>query len=458
LRALALALAMACCGLLKAVEVDAQVSGSGSQAFPLQNENGQPRAGAMGSAYVAVAEGAEGQINNPAGLAFAGSNLAIAHDQLQQGAFQESVLGGVDLGKGWGGLGGRIEYVDYGSMDLSNSQGQALGSADIREERLGINWGACLLQGFALGLGLKDTHQSLGNDSEDSLGLDAGLLWKALPGLRLATAVHGVGGQASQGQRYYLWESGAAWDLPFRQFGLLASVETAFDQLGGRELRSGLEAAVLGSLALRAGLRAGLQTGGTVDYTMGLGIALGGYCLDYAWLPQAQGGDVQELGLRWNFGPATFAEPQAKPLAAPPALAEAPSPALTPAAMPAPTLSRTPLAEPALIDPSLLPPPPSIPEPTSSTATVGAGILHGDVLSPAAGQALTLETLGLAEAAFESYLRCAADDPLDAHCWRGLARAYQACGQAEQARSCWQQVRALDPDAVDAATYLNSLP
>jgi tetratricopeptide (TPR) repeat protein len=84
--------------------------------------------------------------------------------------------------------------------------------------------------------------------------------------------------------------------------------------------------------------------------------------------------------------------------------------------------------------------------------------LHGDVLSPAAGQALSLETLGLAEAAFESYLRCVSDDPLDAHCWRGLARAYQGCGQAEQARACWQQVKALDPDAVDAAQYLNSLP
>jgi hypothetical protein len=426
-----------CAGLLallrsgSALEVMAKAHSSASQVQPLQSSSASARTSALGGAFVAVADGAEGLGHNPAGLGFEKrGSLALGHNTLLLGSFQDALFVSLPLGPSWGGLGVRADYVDYGSMKVVNSQGQSQGELRINETRAGLGWGGCLWEPLSVGFGLKAGQQRFGELAETSYGLEGGALLKPMPNVGFGIAAHGAGGPAADGKRYWDVRGGAMASMPFSQVRVLGSLEALFDQGDGQELRVGTEVTAYKALALRGGIRAGLYGGAPIRYSAGAGFGFSQWSVDYAWLPGAGTESFHQLGLRWQFG-----SEEAKAIGkAIPASAAA-------------DLGPPPLATPR---------PVSAPQAASITAqeAAKADAMHGDVLSIIAGRAKALEVEGKNFEALALYRQGVAENATDIHCWRGLAKLYDQMGNAAKAQPCWQQVHALDAQAADANARL----
>jgi hypothetical protein len=422
-----------------AVTVEPDVSSQGIEVFPLQNASAAARPSAMGSAFVAVADGAEGFGFNPAGLGMSqGFSAAFGHNTLMQEAFQDALQISMPLGGRWGNAGIRGDYVNYGSMAIYDARGVNLGNRSLNEYRGGLSWGLPLIGGTALGLGAKYSQQVFGDLAKESLGIDAGVLWKVMKGIQLGVASHGAGGPASDARRYWSTGIGSMASARFGVLKLLGSGEVILGQGEKRDIQAGLESWFFDSLALRGGIKSSLNTS-SVRYTMGLGFAINAWNLDYAWLPLPYGEGFHQLGLRYALGqPETAAQTlnqsnASKTLGAPPLAV----PSLTP--------QRT---------PALLPDLPAFSSDASPSSTALPLGTQAHVLSPAASQALDLEQAGKHPEAFKAYYTAVSQDSADIHAWRGLARSYERGADLAHARQCWQRVQALDPEASDAKAWL----
>jgi hypothetical protein len=157
--------------LLIACPAEAQKDGSTSMQY-LKVIPGA-RAAAMGNAYVAIAQGAEGVFWNPAGVAFterqefSTTYIDWLFDSKQYALAYAMSLGNI------GAIGIQLQYVDYGGFEEANVSsginlypGQSLPYLTGRTFHpysyvAGLSYAKSLTDRFATGLSIKFTHESL---------------------------------------------------------------------------------------------------------------------------------------------------------------------------------------------------------------------------------------------------------------------------------------------------------
>lgn len=307
--------------VLLAPALPAAASGTqGATAFDFLSIDVAPRAAALGGAYSAVADGADGVFYNPAGLAVLNKNEAsFAHADHFQGISQDHLAVALRGGDGerlngdsWlregQGIGLYADTLDFGSVGrttVSNQTGAGLDSFGLRDLAVGAGYARRLPWSWlAAGAAVKYLRESVDSTVAQTAAADLGVradLDKAagLP-LCLGVAVQNLG-------RDPKWNSersplpttlrlGAAWS-PWRP--LVAAVDLVQARQGAFSTHVGLEWRALEAAALRVGWN-GQQDAGP-GITAGIGVTWLRVSFDYAFVPYGDLGDSHRLGATYRW-------------------------------------------------------------------------------------------------------------------------------------------------------------
>lgn len=283
------------------------VDAAAGKAFPAVQEPGSARAIALGSTYVGIAEGSASLPWNAAGLAgLCAAEASLHHNSTLVGSLQETAILALPIDKR-NVLGASLTYTDNGAFEGRDSAGNLIGDYSSNAYGLSLGWGMQAMKELQVGAAVKVNRQDLAGSPLDAYAVDLGVLWLLTPDLSIGMAYNNIGpdvagAQLSQGldiglSAYLLKGSDFQW--------LLAISGKALNQSDG-SLHFGVESTLYQVLSLRGGYSLNLpdlpRADGTVGWTLGGGVKLGTFSLDYAFVPLADIGNVQRVSLTYAFG------------------------------------------------------------------------------------------------------------------------------------------------------------
>ena len=256
------------------------------------------RSAGLGGAGAALAGDASATFLNPAGLATI-RNIAIegAVQRYPDGSIETMAAGGLRLFQF--NIGGGIHYLRFSDTSAVKDNLQWTASAVYR---VGL---------IALGTTLK--YVSLEDSSSDTrrtATMDAGLGIHIFDIMNLAVSVQNIGSWRVTGGPLRLPVSKhAAFEFNFvdpqATARLLTTVEVIWTDRAPRRTIIGLEGgAVFGKVGLvaRAGYGAAPEGAGQKEWSLGGGIVLSRFTIDYAWQHRTKlGNQVHRAGLRFTI-------------------------------------------------------------------------------------------------------------------------------------------------------------
>jgi len=303
----------------RAAESNAGVSGANF----MKIGQGSARAMSMGGAYVALAEGSDAMIWNPAGLAVTQQReLGFSYLRYVQDVDSPLYLGYAHpMGRTtWGA---NLSYISVSGFDIRDANGVPQSSTEI-----GVRGGMmsiALARSFwyeklFLGSSLRVVHEDIAGSIKNTVVGDFGVILKPNPTLSLGFALQNFGAGAANVSR--ITRVGAGLRLgDFVTLGLELNKATDYGtRLGlGAEFQLPEEYLDVGQLSFRLGYRSGDNFGQSNDETLkslrlerssnlsfGFGMytsqAFGyGISLDYAFVPYGALGTVDQITVKMKF-------------------------------------------------------------------------------------------------------------------------------------------------------------
>jgi outer membrane protein OmpA-like peptidoglycan-associated protein len=276
-------------------------SDPGTAVLPVAKIGQGPRAAAMGECFTGLADDASAVYWNPAGLGqLSQYQLALSHQQWFAGIRDEVLHAALPLGPGSAGFG--LVYSgtpDVQYWDDATATFKSYGASSIM---LSAGYGVRLHPKARLGAALNGTYEDLLTEKSIGGAASAGLHAQPVSWLGLGLAARHLGAVSV---------SGAAEPLPMELAAgavcgnrvLRGTLDATLPFLDNPpSYRAGIEFAPLPIVALRCGYRTGpvaLKDLGAVNgLTAGLGVTVGTFGIDYAFVPYGELGATHRLGLR----------------------------------------------------------------------------------------------------------------------------------------------------------------
>jgi hypothetical protein len=275
----------------------------------------------MGGAYVAVASGADSLLWNPAGLnQLRDWQLGLGQLNYIQGTTDDYLqLARPIYGLGAWGLG--ATYFDSGTQQYYDLAGNNMGSFSDWDFSAQVALAVQLPDDLSLGLTYKILRESYGYQNGMGSAFDLGLQWRnLLPSLDLGFTADNLGTPMALGSTYNplpeTLKLGLALHLGPNV--LLAADEdfepwtapnsNTFWNQSINLVHVGAEATLpVGGWAVtgRAGYIFGpaqMDQGGLTGLSVGGGVTLGSWQVDYAWVPMGDLGQTHRLSLTYSVG------------------------------------------------------------------------------------------------------------------------------------------------------------
>ncbi len=264
----------------------------------------------MGGAFVALADDEYAALYNPAGLAYlAGLSISSTYERRFGASNYFDAVGGFPR------FGGGLSLFSFGSVEGRNEQDQPTGSFGYLQLGLAAAGGLALsdlplgftggFQNVAMGAQLKFLGIST---VEEGSGMGAALTWGlllrmerplALPieEIRLGTTLENLPGLGTSWP--LRWVVGLAI-RPISEIAVALDFALPFEFHFGGEFRVPIPAPlpVPPEIALRAGL---FMQGGVFSFTAGIGLGVGSFRFDYAFVSHPQLPGSHRLALAWHF-------------------------------------------------------------------------------------------------------------------------------------------------------------
>lgn len=263
------------------------------------------RPAALGGAYSALATDGLAPVWNPAGLGLlSAAQLAATHLSYVDSISYEQGSLALPVGTA-SGIGASVQYLHPKAMTERGLDGAELDAFSSHYGAYGISYGLGLTRRLSAGVGGKLIEARLGRTSARAFAGDAGLLYKAAAGLRLAFVATGFGAKLrfleQEDRLPESYRAAAAWELG-RSLSLAA--EAAYDRTDLLAGRFGAEWRPAGLLALRAGYRTetARRLPGVTGVTAGFGLTFLGQRFDYAWVPLGDLGATSYFSVLIAFG------------------------------------------------------------------------------------------------------------------------------------------------------------
>jgi len=373
---------------------------------PLEDFNGAPRPGGLGSAFTAMESDTACLYFNPAGLAtLTQARLSLYHNQGLADISRTTLEVSSSL-EGAGTFALAVNYSDFGTLEGWDDLGGALPSFHPFRLGVALGWGFPLSKTFSIGLGAREFFESLAS-SEGALSFSfvGGVLAKPLPRWSFGAFYSCL--YSRNGAEMGLFKAGAAWEAPLDpRAPTLLLLDLSCPPQGVYRVQVGAEQVFLGSLSARLGYQlefvdSGIE--GLRGLSAGLGAKFDDILLDCSFSPNGDLGDFRSLSLTYRFP-----EPSQPPVSFKPS-----------------------------------------PDPAAGNVTdvevvfeIPDGGRSGRPLSP--GERTELEVLsGRVQV-----------DPKDLQAWQGMALLYWRSGQAAYAIQCFEEVLRLSPGNERLRTWL----
>jgi outer membrane protein OmpA-like peptidoglycan-associated protein len=281
----------------------------GTSALPLLKSPAGPRASAMGESFTALADDATAIYWNPAGLAYVkDAQLFVSHQEWFADIRDEYVSAAFGRGAGKFGLG--MCYSGSYKIEVwdPDNQRSPVWTTDNHTGFLALGYGFPIQDRYAVGVGAKLAADYLGT-SEDyggGAGLDLGFIAQPWPFLNLGVSGQNLGlAYYNRNGNIYALPSAARIGAAFRvtNFSLVSDVLLPLDNNPSFHL--GGEYTALNTIIFRAGYKTGPQDlfslGFLSGLCLGMGVHVGLFDVDYAFVPYGDLGSVHRVGVRTVF-------------------------------------------------------------------------------------------------------------------------------------------------------------
>lgn len=279
---------------------------AGTSALQSLKSDAGARAAGMGGAFTAIADNPSALFWNPAGIDNIDQHTAsFMHTSGLEGITYDGAAYVAPLANMH--VGAAIQHVSYGSMDELDSVGVRTGSFSPVDDVVMIS-AARTFGMFQAGAAVKYISSKI-TATATAYAADAGVLMPLLNRrVHLGLSIQNVGTQVT-----YIQESAS---LPMIVRGgvsarVLPSLLLALDGAKANDsdlrLSAGVEytrALGIVTVANRVGYTdAAKDTGGTNGFTLGAGVDVNGYVIDYAFVPYGKLGATHRVELSLRFGP-----------------------------------------------------------------------------------------------------------------------------------------------------------
>jgi len=274
------------------------------------------RAAALGGAFTSLGQGVEAAFWNPAGLeAVKGIQITGTHvEYVQSLRHDQFAVAGRAFG---GGLAASLRALYSEPIDERDELGNLIGSFGSHDLEFALAYGRTVASGLSVGATIAALRERIADASASTYAAGFGAAWEpaGVSGLRLGFSAHNLGRDARFGLEGGPGEpvalpaavqAGGSWQRAIAHGAALrAALEGRFTRgrsgigMAGLELATAGGANGAGAAFLRAGLRVNDDAAG---YSVGVGYALPGLRLDYAFVPlRLDLGDTHRVSFTAQF-------------------------------------------------------------------------------------------------------------------------------------------------------------
>ncbi len=289
-------------GLVAATLCAAALGSSGTSCLPFLKLGQGPRSAALGESYTSLAEDASAIYWNPAGLArIAGYQFAASHQQWFTGITDEVGHAAIPLGPGALGIG--LVYSGDRGFEGWTEQNEPNGTFSTWSSVLSLGYGMTILDNYQVGATVKGLMEGLVAASGTGAAVDLGFIGHPLTGLGVGLAARHLGA-ISYGSVTEKLPTEFAVGANYKVAGFTGTIDVAVPLADNPNVRLGVEYAPIKEAALRIGYRTGPTDLGGLGFasglTGGLGVTVGNFGLDYAFVPYGRLGLTHRVGLRFT--------------------------------------------------------------------------------------------------------------------------------------------------------------
>jgi tetratricopeptide (TPR) repeat protein len=400
-----------------------------SQTNSLDNANIAPRAAAMGSAFVGLADDASALFSNPAGLARLGQGSLAANSNFWlSNIFQETLLLGFPL-RGAGGFGLAVNYVHYGTFDGRDALGNP--TTPYGADRLALEggWGIEPVSGVSVGISGLGTQTTLANQVYSAFTVGFGLLLEPVERLRVGASYDNVSVGSAANAASAALNLGLSYEAGMGPSNrLTAALGGSIEPGAVNYVQVGLEYALESQYFIRAGYQRPLMDDrieGLSGLTVGVGLLFQQFTFDYAFLPYGDLGASHRasVGIRFETSKAHPADQAADP-----------RPAVSPVTILAPA------QEP--------------PRPAASGGGSDSLSVKFDFSEEGLEQASALSKQGRYGEAARMYQEILRGDPRNARAWMELGNIYRIYHRKSEAIHCYERALGLNPGNAALSEWL----
>ena len=263
------------------------------------------RGTALSGTLVASADGACALFYNPAGIARHGSGeLTLSHTELLQDLRLDNISFALPL-KGGSGLGFGITYLGYGSIAGYDASGAATGNLSAYSLAFDIGYSQRVSEVLSAGIAAKPIFEKLDEVNASTITFDIGLM-ADLGQFTFGAQYANLGGRLRYVQEEVGLPSALRVGASYTTLGSSSVISIAGSKEEGRglSLGAGIEYAYNSLLTFRAGYGSSLesQNGATDGVSLGLGLKLDRFDLDYSFQPSTTNEGVHQITGSYRFG------------------------------------------------------------------------------------------------------------------------------------------------------------
>ncbi len=441
-----------------------------SQSNSIQDLGYSARSVILGPAFVGVADDTSALFNNPAGLASL-IRAQVAFDSYfgLVDAAQETGVLAIPAGS-FGGIGLAGSYLDYGTFEGRDTSGSLTPSYSAGRFGFQAGWGITLLKGFAAGTALHYSQQEIVGSSYSFLTADVGVLLNPWKGWKIGLDYLAPGWGSFGSPLVSVLKTGASWDFSLdSSTKILTALGNALQSNSLDYLQAGIEASYRHMYFLRAGYQIPFNDNGYEGFSnisIGAGIILSDFGLDYAYTPSGNLSDSNRFSLSYFLGQRpknsrsvlapsnaqSLSNSQSKRTPGTSASLTGMSVPLSPtqaggngSSLPTSTVITVPSTPSTVAAPQ-----------TEKDREAGNSLaLHFDIPADFTSQGDQMATQGHLVEALVLYQKAVQQDPQNLQAWWKMGKIYYQANRKTDAIQCFQKVLDLRPDDQALKVWLN---
>lgn len=277
------------------------LSYASTSAAAFLNINASARIVAMGGLSCSMNDDVSSMEVNPAGLAWIPhTEMLLAHNEWFENIRAEYAGIGMPIGK-YVTIGAAAYYLYMDDLVRRDNQNIVLGTFGSHSGMASLTLSTIASQYTSFGITIKNVREEIDNNTGNTVCGDAGLMIRTRAA-RLGISVQNIGNQLNVYEERFPLPTKITGGISFAspQYGGFG-VDVSKYVENGYDIKTGAEYWLGKCIALRGGYTVSNNIFQQSHFSMGLGLCIGHFTLDYAFVPYEYLGNTHRMSLKISF-------------------------------------------------------------------------------------------------------------------------------------------------------------